>query len=83
MVIVSSPEPSEPDSELDLCRRWSRSSTGVDFGRGGGITVASSSIWALSRLTRSGTGAAVDPEWRRGREGTSGTIDILLWCTNV
>lgn len=77
-MLVSLSEPSESDSgEPDLRRRWGRSSTGVDFGRGGGIIVASSSWCALRRLARIGAGAVVDPEWRRRRRGSSETADMI------
>jgi hypothetical protein len=77
---VSLSEPSESDSaEPDLRRRWGRSSTGVDFGRGGGIIITSSSccLWSRLRLARTGAGVVVDPEWRRRRTGISGTTDMI------
>jgi hypothetical protein len=56
---------------------------GVDLGRGGGSIVASSSSWAVSSLTLSNPGAAVDPEWRRRRTGlASGAIDIFAGVFN-
>lgn len=72
--IVCFSERSEPDDVLPL-RRFS--STGVDFGRGGGVssTSGSSSVF-LSSLT---AGAAVEPEWRRRRAGTtSGAMADML-----